>query len=258
MLLLCCDRDVAVRNGGAAAEVIAFTAARCSPSQLKITLHHKTRRTEWREVFLPPPSSFPSIAHYPASLTKFNLFSPSFIIYTPSYLLSVHLQLEVSTSKALAPVKTFQLTASARVAKTGRASRQLNTASKSRALFLLGVLRVGVWSYPLYKTTPRSLLCTGKQGWWSVHKLLHASDRLDIGILMFSPSQKALGCLCPSAIPTLEELIIKQIGFLFSEFFFCALTVRLSSECKGFLQDFLHFSSMMMASTTECDYFSKL
>lgn len=53
------------------------------------------------------PLFFPSIAHYPASLTKFNLFSPSFIIYTPSYLLSVHLQLEVSTSKALAPVKTL-------------------------------------------------------------------------------------------------------------------------------------------------------
>lgn len=82
VLLLCCDRDVAVRNGGAAVEVIASTAARCSPLKLKITLHHKTRRTERGEAFCLSPLFFPSITHYPASLTKSNLFSPSFIIYT--------------------------------------------------------------------------------------------------------------------------------------------------------------------------------
>lgn len=35
-----------------------------------------------------------------------------------------------------------QLTASARVAKTSRAFQQLNTGSKNRALFLLGVLEL--------------------------------------------------------------------------------------------------------------------
>lgn len=153
VLLLCCDRDVAVRNGGAAAEVIASTAARCSPLQLKITLHHKTRRTEWGEAFCLSPLFFPSITHYPASRTKSNLFSPFIFCTLTGFppIFSVRLQLEVSTSKALAPVKTLltiqvQLTASAHVAITGCASPQLNTGSKSGALFLLGVLRVGVWS----------------------------------------------------------------------------------------------------------------
>lgn len=149
-MLLCCDRDVAVGNGGAAAEVTAFTAARCSPSWLKITLHHKTRRTDWREAFSLFPPFFPTIAHYPASLTKSNLFSPSFIIYTLTAfppIFSVCLQLEVSTSKALAPVKTrvttqARFTASAHASRTGRAFPQLNTSSKNRALFLLGVLGV--------------------------------------------------------------------------------------------------------------------
>lgn len=122
--------------------------------------------------------------------------------------------LPVKLSKTLLTTQV-QLTASAHVAITGCASPQLNTGSKSGALFLLGVLRVGVWSYPLCKTTARSLLCTRKQGRFkelSVRNLQHVrslqSDRLDVGIIMFSASQKALGCLCPSATPTLEDLII--------------------------------------------------
>lgn len=80
-----------------------------------------------------------------------------------------------------------RFTASAHAAKGGRAFPQLNTGSKNRALFLLGVLGVGVWSYRPCKTTARSLSCTGKGGTrkeLSGHHLTHASGRLDVAVGM--------------------------------------------------------------------------
>lgn len=77
-----------------------------------------------------------------------------------------------------------RFTASAHAAKSGRV---LNTGSKNRALFLLGVLGVGVWSYRPCKTTARSLSCTGKGGTrkeLSGHHLTHASGRLDVAVGM--------------------------------------------------------------------------
>lgn len=85
--LLCCGRDVVVSDDGAAAEMIASAAAAaacCSPSELKITLHHKTGRTERRMggVFFLLFSA--SLAHYPAS------FQPNLIYSLPDSLSTVH------------------------------------------------------------------------------------------------------------------------------------------------------------------------
>lgn len=172
MLLLCCDRDVAVRNSGAAAEVIAFTAAHLLLDVAKNNPAPQDKEDRMEGGVFPFPPLL-SLYRSLSSLTKSNLFSPSFIIYTltvfpPIFSPSVSRQ-RFSTSKALAPVKTpvtmqAQLTASARVAKTSRAFQQLSTGSKNRALFLLGVLGVGVWSCHPCKTTARFLLCTGKRG----------------------------------------------------------------------------------------------
>lgn len=90
--VLCCDRDavvVVVSDDGAAAEMIASTAAAvataaaaaaaacCSPSELKITLHHKTGRTERRMgcVFFFLFLFSPPLAHYPASFQPNLIYS---------------------------------------------------------------------------------------------------------------------------------------------------------------------------------------
>lgn len=174
--------------------------ARCSPSQLKITLHHKTRRTDWGwgvgvrgEAFSLFPPFFPSVAHYPASLTKSHFSSPSFIISTltslppicsPSIRPSVS-GLRFPPEKLRPPWQPWQR----RLALQGR----LNTGSRKGGLCLLG----GV-SVPVKPLQGLSHVPGGRQSSRAVF-VLQAGRRCCCWNVKGScfPPQKPLGCLCP-------------------------------------------------------------